>query len=99
MRFAGLMAVGVIALSGCAFSSFDGRRPPAPGETDYRRFSCDELMAHLAAFDGKVKQAKANRTSSAKGPQTSGRRMRESSTALVREINKRCPAMVEPRTL
>ena len=97
MRFAGLMAVGVIALSGCVFASFDGKRPPEPGEVDYRPFSCDELMAHLAAFDGKVKQAKAKRASSTKRPQTTGRSIRESSTALVREINKRCPAMVEPR--
>lgn len=64
--------------------------------------SCDELMGHLAAFDEKIKHAMAEVAKHAQGTQRQRalrRRLREESDALVREIDRRCPVMVEPRIL
>ena len=64
--------------------------------------SCDELMEHLAAFDKKVKQAMAEvakHAPSTQRQQAVRRRLREESQDLVREIDRRCPVMVEPRIL
>lgn len=63
--------------------------------------SCDELIGHLAAFDEKVKQAmaEAKHAQSTQLQRALRRRLREESDALVREIDRRCPVMVEPRIL
>ena len=64
--------------------------------------SCDELMGHLAAFDKKVKQAMAEvakHAQSTRRQHAVRRQLREESDALVREIDRRCPVMVEPRIL
>ena len=64
--------------------------------------SCDELMGHLAAFDEKIKQTMAEVAKHAQGTRRQHalrRRLREESDALVREIDRRCPVMVEPRIL
>ncbi|MCY3839781.1 MAG: hypothetical protein OXH09_14190 [Gammaproteobacteria bacterium] len=64
--------------------------------------SCDELMGQLASFDEKVKQAMAEAAKHAQGTthqRAVRRRLRERSDALVREIGRRCPVMVEPRIL
>lgn len=61
--------------------------------------SCDELMGQLAAFDKKVKQAMAevaDHAQSRQRQQAVRRRLRETSKDLVREINLRCPAILEP---
>ena len=76
---------------------FQGQRPD-----DYRTMSCDELMGHLAAFDEKVKQAMAEAAKHAQGAQRQHavrRQIRRESDALVREMSRRCPVMVEPRIL
>jgi hypothetical protein len=61
--------------------------------------SCDELMGHLAAFDKKVKRAMAEaeeHAQSRRRRQEVRRQLRETSKDLVREINRRCPAILEP---
>ena len=66
---------------------------------DYRSMSGDELMSHLAAFDEKVKEAMAEvakHAQSTQRQQAVRRRLRETSKYLVREINRRCPAILEP---
>ena len=96
MRIALLGAVCMVALAGCT-NGFTGKEPD-----DYRNMSCDELMEHLAAFDKKVKQAMAEleeQGHSAERQQAMRRPLREESQDLVREINRRCPARVEPRIL
>ena len=96
MRRRLLGAVCAIALAGCM------NRFPGQGPDGYRTMSCDELMERLAAFDEKVKQAMAELAEhgqSAERQQAMRRRLREESQELVREINRRCPARVEPRIL
>lgn len=96
MRAALVCAVCLVVLAACV-NRFLGRDP-----VDYRTMSCDELMEHLAAFDGKAKQAMAEMAEhghSRERQQAMRRRLREESQDLVREINQRCPARVEPRIL
>lgn len=84
----------MVALAGC-MNRF-------PGPDDYRTMSCDELMERLAAFDEKAEQANAEiekHTQSTAHQRAARRRLRETSDALVREISRRCPVMVEPRIL
>ena len=93
MRVAFLVAVCVVAFAGCT------NRSPGQHPDDYRTMSCDELMGHLAAFDEKFKQAMAEAAEHAQGRQRQQavrRQMREASKDLVREINRRCPAILEP---
>lgn len=64
--------------------------------------SCDELMSHLAAFDKKIKEAMAEVANHARNTQRQHavrRRLRETSKDLVREINRRCPAIVTPTSI
>ena len=93
MRVATLVAGCVIVLAGCL------HRFPGHGPDDYRTMSCDELIDRLAAFDEKVKQAKAQHAQSAQRQRAVRSRLRETSDTLVREIGRRCPAMVEPRMI
>ena len=96
VRVALACAVCLVALAGCK-DRFLG-----PDLDDYGTMSCDELMENLASFDGKSKQAMAEaaeRGHSAERQQALRRRLREESQDLVREINRRCPVMVEPRIL
>lgn len=93
MRTALLVAVCVVALAGCT------NRSPGQDPDDYRSMSCDELMGHIAAFDKKVKQAMAETAEHAQSRQRQQavrRQLREASKDLVREINRRCPAILEP---
>ena len=95
MRVALVCAACLVALAGC----MNRLGQDADG---YRTMSCDELMEHLAAFDEKVKQAMAELAEHGQSTarrQAMRRRLREESQELVREINRRCPARVEPRIL
>lgn len=86
----------MVALAGC-MHRFLGQDPD-----DYRTMSCDELMENLASFDERVKRTMAEleeQGHSAERRQAMRRRLREESQELVREINRRCPARVEPRIL
>ena len=64
--------------------------------------SCDELMGELAAYETKVEEAVAEAVkhgASVSVQQALERRLRESAARLVREIDRRCPVMIEPRIL
>ena len=91
-----ICAACMVALAGCG-NRFQGQDPD-----DYRTMSCDELMKHLTSFDEKVKRTMAELEEhghSRERQQAMRRRLREESQELVREINRRCPARVEPRIL
>ena len=64
--------------------------------------SCDELMGEFAAYETKVEEAVAEAVkhgASVSVQQVIERRLREQATRLVREIDRRCPVMIELRIL